>query len=345
MRLRMKRKGQHGAAIRISMRKYSAPLFLLLLFISACTQEPKKETSVETLPERIFSVPSFNADSAYSYVKTQVDFGPRVPLTKAHANCAEYLTAQLKKYADSVIVQTGIVTTFDGKKLNLKNIIAQFSPQQKRRVLLCAHWDTRPWADSDTARKSEPIDGANDGASGVAVLLEIARQLKQSKPAIGIDIIMLDAEDYGQPDDSPLERMQNSYALGSQYWAKNPHLPGYYAEYGILFDMVGAKNAVFAQERYSLQYAPSVVRKIWDTANQIGYSDYFPFREGGLVTDDHYYINTIANIPCIDIIQHDPTTRSGFGNYWHTRRDNMSIIDANTLKAVGQTVLQVIYSE
>lgn len=319
--------------------------FLIILFLFSCTQEKKKTETTETKPERIISVPSFNADSAYSYVKAQVDFGPRVPLTKAHANCAEYLTTQLKKYADSVIVQTGAVTTFDGKKLNLKNIIAQFSPQQKRRVLLFAHWDTRPWADSDTARKSEPIDGANDGASGVAVLLEIARQLKQIKPAIGIDIIMLDAEDYGQPDDSPLERMQDSYALGSQYWAKNPHVPGYYAEYGILLDMVGAKNAMFAQERYSLQYAPSVVRKVWDAANRIGYSDYFPFREGGGVLDDHYYINTIANIPTIDIIQFDPTTRSGFGSYWHTHADNMSIIDANTLNAVGQTVLQVIYSE
>jgi hypothetical protein len=244
-----------------------------------------------------------------------------------------------------MIVQKAMLATFDGKKIELKNIIAQFSPQQKRRVLLCAHWDTRPWSDQDSVRKDEPSDGASDGASGVAVLLEIARQLKQSKPTIGIDIIMLDLEDYGQPDDSPFEKKQDTYGLGTQYWAKNPHVPGYYAEYGILLDMVGAKNATFAREKYSLQYAPSVVAKIWDAANQIGYSDYFPFRDGGFVTDDHYYINTIINIPTVDIIQFDSSTRSGFGSYWHTHADNISIIDANTLKAVGQTLLQVIYSE
>ena len=319
--------------------------FILLLFLFSCTHEPKKETPVETKPERVIVVPTFNADTAYACVKDQVDFGPRIPLTKAHADCEKYLTAQLSKYADGVIVQKGIVTTFDEKKIECKNIIAQFNPQQKRRVLLCAHWDTRPWSDSDTARKNEPFDGASDGASGVAVLMEIARHLKESKPAIGIDIIMLDMEDYGQPNEGPMQRKEDTYALGTQYWAKNPHVPNYYAEYGILLDMVGAKSATFLQERYSMHYAASVVTKVWNTANQIGYSDYFFFRDGGYVTDDHYYINTIANIPCIDIIQQDSATKSGFGSYHHTHADNMSIIDANTLKAVGQTLLQVIYSE
>ena len=317
----------------------------MLLFLFSCTHEKKEKVPSEAKPERIINVPSFNSDSAYTFVKTQIDFGPRVPLTKAHAACAEFLISKLNQSADSVIVQKGIVTTFDEKKLEMKNIIAQFSPQQKRRVLLCAHWDTRPWADQDTVRKDEPGDGASDGASGVAVLLEIARQLKQSKPAIGIDIIMLDAEDYGQPDNSPYQRKENSYALGTQYWAKNPHVQNYYAEYGILLDMVGAKNATFNRERFSMQYASSVLTKVWNMANQIGYSDYFLFRDGGQITDDHYYINTIANIPCIDIIQNDPSTHSGFGSYWHTHQDNMSVIDANTLKAVGQTLLQVIYSE
>jgi Zn-dependent M28 family amino/carboxypeptidase len=215
---------------------------------------------------------------------------------------------------------------------------------------LCAHWDTRPWSDSDTIRKGEPNDGASDGASGVGVLLEVARQLKQSKSAIGIDIIMLDMEDYGQPSDSPFQKQEDTYGLGTQYWAKNLHVPNYNAEYGILLDMVGAKNAVFAQEGYSLHFAPSVVQKVWNTANQIGFSDYFPVRDGeylkgGYVTDDHYYVNTLANIPCIDIIQSDLTTKSGFGSYHHTHADNMDIIDKNTLKAVGQTLLQVIYSE
>lgn len=318
---------------------------IFVLFLFSCTQEKKKETAVEIKPEHAAVVPQFNADSAYAYVKTQVDFGPRVPLSKAHADCEEYLVTELKKYADSAIVQKGTVSTFDNKKIECRNIIAQFNPQQKRRVLLCAHWDTRPWSDADTIRRDEASDGASDGASGVGVLLEIARQLKQSKPAIGIDIIMLDMEDYGQPEDSRFPKQENTYGLGTQYWANNLHVPNYYAEYGILLDMVGAKNAVFARERYSLEFASSAVAKVWNTANQIGYSDYFPFRDGGYITDDHYYINTVANIPCIDIIQHDPTTRSGFGSYHHTHADNMSIIDKNTLKAVGQTLLQVVYSE
>jgi hypothetical protein len=320
-------------------------VFALLLFLVSCTPEPKKEIPAETKPEHVINVPAFSADSAYTYVKAQVDFGPRVPLTKAHADCAEYLVTQLKQYADSVILQNGMVATFDNKNMPCKNIIAQFNPQQKRRVLLCAHWDTRPWSDSDTIRKDEPNDGASDGASGVGVLLELARQLKQSKPAIGIDIIMLDMEDYGEPNDSPYERKQDTYGLGTQYWAKNPHVQSYYAEYGILLDMVGARNATFSRERYSLEFASSVVTKVWNMANQIGYSDYFLYRDGGYVTDDHYYINTIANIPCIDLIQLDLTTKSGFGSYHHTHADNMSIIDKNTLKAVGQTLLHVIYSE
>ena len=322
--------------------------FVVLLFLFSCTREPKKDVSVETQPaqpERVTAVPVFNSDSAYAYVKTQVDFGPRVPLTKAHAQCAEYLINELTKYADSVIVQKGIVITFDNKKIECKNIIAQFLPQQKRRVLLCAHWDTRPWSDSDTQRKDEPNDGASDGASGVGVLLEVARQLKQNKPGIGIDIIMLDMEDYGQPDDTPFEKKEDTYGLGSQYWAKNPHVPNYNAEYGILLDMVGATNATFSRERYSLHFASGIVSKVWNTANQIGYSGYFPYSEGGAIMDDHYYINTIAKIPCIDIIQHDMTTRSGFGSYHHTHADNMNIIDRNTLKAVGQTLLEVVYSE
>lgn len=316
-----------------------------MLFLFSCTSEKKKETPAENKPEHVAVVPVFNADSAYAFTKAQVDFGPRVPLSKAHANCEEYLVTQLKKYADSVIVQKGILNTFDNKKIECKNIIAQFNPQQKRRVLLCAHWDTRPWSDSDTIRKDEPSDGASDGASGVAVLLEVARQLEQSKTSIGIDIIMLDMEDYGQPNDSPFPKQENTYGLGTQYWANNLHIPNYNAEYGILLDMVGAKDATFSRERYSLEYASSVVSKVWNAANQIGYSDYFPFRDGGYVTDDHYYINTIANIPCIDIIQFDLTTKSGFGSYHHTHADNMSIIDKNTLKAVGQTLLQVVYSE
>ncbi len=321
--------------------------FSFLIFFSSCEcNKPKPSTTEEKPKGTGLAVPDFNADSAYAFTAEQVAFGPRVPGTAAHVRCGDYMVAKMKSYGFDVIVQEGGVRTFDHKNLTAKNIIAQYNPQSKQRILLCTHWDSRPFADQDSVRKKEPIDAACDGASGVAVLMELARNLQNSKLPMGIDIIFLDVEDWGQPDDSDFPPMKDSYALGTQYWAKNPHVPGYFASYGILLDMVGAKGAKFYQERYSLEYAPYVVKKVWDAANRIGYSDYFVYTTGNPVTDDHYYINTMANIPTIDIIHYDPFSRSRtFGDYWHTHNDNMSIIDRNTLKAVGQTLLEVLFND
>ena len=211
-------------------------LVLLSLCLIACTSEPKTKT--RTVPTKTVEVPVFDEDSAYDFIAKQVAFGPRVPNTTGHIACADYLIETLKSYCDTVIVQEAQLTAFDGNVLNSKNIIASFKPKRAKRIMLCAHWDTRPFADQDGERQAEAIDGANDGGSGVGVLLEIARQFSIKKPDIGVDIILFDSEDYGQPSNSNYPRMEHSYCLGSQYWATHLHKSNYFAKYGILLDMV-----------------------------------------------------------------------------------------------------------
>lgn len=328
--------------------KKTLPILVALLFILIqCKTDPSStNTNTETTSNnelKLNNAPNFNEDSAYIYVKNQVAFGPRVPNTEAHNKTRKWLVSFLNQYADTVIEQHADLKAFDGNILKSTNIIASFNPQASDRILLSAHWDTRPFADQDKENIKEPITGANDGASGVAVLLEIARQIKTKGIDKGIDIILFDAEDYGQPNFSTDDYMPNSYCLGSQYWAKNLHTPNYKAEFGILLDMVGAPNAVFTMEGTSVNFANDYLHKVWKVAHAIGYSSYFSYKETPPITDDHLYINQIAKIPTIDIIQYDATTQSGFGWYWHTHKDNMDAIDKNTLKAVGQTVLQTIY--
>ncbi len=321
---------------------------VLLVAITGCqTQEenkntadnsPKKEVKATILP------PAFDADSAYQFVADQVNFGPRVPNTEAHKATAEYLKSQFIRFGAEVTVQAAVVTAFDGTKLNMQNIIGSYLPEKNKRVLLMSHWDSRPFADQDDTDKNKAIDGANDGASGVGILLEVARQLNIKNPEVGVDIIFFDAEDYGQPQGTPNPK-QATWCLGSQYWANNLHQPNYKAEYGILLDMVGAQNAVFTQEAISMYYAPAVVEKVWNVAAELGYSNYFPFRETAHVgEDDHLYVNRITKIPSIDIIQYDAAT-GAFAPHWHTHDDNMNVIDKNTLKAVGQVVLATVLNE
>lgn len=318
-------------------------LFLPVLFFSCNRKADKVQSPPVTVQEKPkVVVPDFNADSAYAYVKAQCDFGPRVPNTTAHVKCGDYLIAQLKKWCDTVYVQAGIVTAYDKTKIRFRNIIGSINPQAKNRVLLFAHWDTRPWADQDTVNKDKPNLGADDGASGVGTLIELARLMNGKKPAIGVDIAFFDAEDWGKEGGG--EGSTDSYSLGTQYWTKNLHVPGYSASYGILLDMTGAKNAQFRWEGTSREYAGFVIEKVWSTAGELGYGRFFLSQDGGWVVDDHVYVNRI-NIPSIDIIHSDPTTRSGFARHWHTHADNMEVIDRETLKAVGQTLATVIYRE
>lgn len=316
-------------------------LFLLLVLLWACGPQQTVQQPPAPSPVKVIA-PSFNADSAYEYIRQQVAFGPRVPNSKEHVACAQYLFDKLKASTPNVVEQKGVVTTYDDVRLNIRNYIASFNPDKKNRVLLFAHWDTRPWADQDSDREREPIDGADDGASGVGVLLEIARQLSAKAPAIGVDIAFFDAEDWGAKGGGP--ESEDSYALGTQYWTRQPHIANYTANYGILLDMVGARNAQFRLEGFSSEQALYVVDKIWKSAAALGYSNYFLLEQGGYVTDDHVYVIRYG-IPSIDIINSDKTTRSGFAPHWHTHQDSLSIIDPLTLKAVGQTLLEVIYNE
>ncbi len=314
-------------------------LVIITLTIACNNAEDKVSSKVirRDLPE--IATPSFNQDSAYIYINAQVDIGPRVPNTPGQDSCAKFLINKLRSFNLEVSTQEGQVTGYDGIKLKFINITASSNPEALNRVLLCAHWDTRPIADGDIVRQNEPIPGANDGASGTGILLEIGRQLGATPPNIGVDIVLFDVEDHGRTN------VNNSYCLGSQYWSKAALRKGYYPKFGILLDMVGAKDAQFYMEGYSMKFAPHIVKKVWKTAANLGYSNYFIFKQTPHITDDHLYVNTLANIPCINIIQHDPLTPTKFGSYWHTHNDNMDIIDRATLKAVGQTVLEIIYSE
>ncbi len=327
-----------------SFRRMTTFLFpSILFFLFSCGNQPKQsqQQGSDNKPQTpLVLSPDFNADSAYYLVKTQVDFGPRVNNTDAHKKCGDWIVNELKRSGAEVIEQKTIIP-FEGKKLDVRNIIGSYNIKATKRILLCAHWDSRPIADKDVVDKDKPILGANDGASGVGVLLEIASVLKVHplSPSLGIDIVFFDAEDLG--NDKP-----NTYCLGSQYWSTHLHVPNYRAEYGILLDMVGGSNPIFAWEQNSTESAKPVVEKIWGIAQKLNYSNYFVYYQYGGIDDDHYYVISNAGIPTVDIIDFNPMkTPASFPDHHHTHRDNMGVIDRNTLKAVGQTVLGVIYSE
>jgi Zn-dependent M28 family amino/carboxypeptidase len=307
----------------------------------SCKQSPRANNIAE------IKVPAFNADSAYSYTEKQVTFGPRVPNTPAHDSCGVYLAGELRRFGAAVVEQQATLYLSDNSPIAVKNIIGSFQTENKSRILLCAHWDSRPYADHDPDSKNwhTPIDGANDGAGASAVLLEIARQVSITQPAVGLDIIFFDAEDWGEPDFPAANKHYGNWCMGSEYWAKNPHVPNYTARYGILLDMVSGANALFLKENISTQQAPHVVKKVWEAAQAAGYDSYFPNRAGGYIEDDHIRVMKYRKIPCIDIIHYDPNSESGFAPYWHTLDDTMKNVDKNTLQAVGQTVLQVLYKE
>jgi Zn-dependent M28 family amino/carboxypeptidase len=319
--------------------------FLIASFIFAsCNNEPKatanRQPPIANSQATYKQIsPIFNADSAFYFTQKQVDFGPRVTNSPEHKKCGDWIVSEFKKYVDNVIEQKAQVSNFEGKKLNIRNIIAEINPSASNRILICAHWDSRPYADEDPnpANHNRPILAADDAASGVAVMIEMARVIKQQKLNIGIDFICFDAEDWGKS-----EHGENSYCLGSQYWGANRHTPNYKANYGILMDMVGGINAHFGMEGLSMRYAEDVVKNVWNMANQLGYSNTFVYIQQGGITDDHKYVTTLTGIPTIDIINY---TDKGFAPHWHTVNDNMSIIDKNTLKAVGQTLLEVIYTQ
>ncbi len=329
-------------------------LIAVALLLASCGEKQPDNTNTNTeKPKKTVVVPQFNADSAYHYVAKQTSFGPRVPETQAHAACAEWLAATLGENADTVIVQDFRARLFNGKGIDGQNIVGVFHPNAKKRIVLCAHWDSRPFADHDpdAANSRKPIDGANDGASGVGVLLECARQFKlhELPENLGIDIVFFDLEDYG-PHQDEAEKYHddrvNFWALGSQHWSKTPHVYGYKAYYGILLDMVGGPNPSFPKEYYSQGYAAWVSNKVWRKAFDLGYRPQFSNELGTMISDDHLPMNQIAGIPTIDIIDLQPNSvNECFPDVWHTVNDNLENIDKTTLGMVGDVLLHVIYEE
>ena len=324
---------------------YKYFLFAIVLsFLSACSFASHSEkTKQDDTIVRV--VPTFNPDSAYQYVKAQCDFGPRVPGTEAHTACLQYFVEQFSRFgADTVIVQEGESMIYDGTKMPIRNVVVSYGLGKPNRVMICAHWDSRPFADNDINpdNRRKAIIGANDGASGVGVMMELARQLGQKNAAIGVDLILFDLEDWGAPDWEQSKLSDGGWALGSKYWASRPHIPGYQAQFAILLDMVGAQGAQFYREYFSDQYASWVVDRVWNKAADLGLGHVFVNQRGGGVTDDHINVNR-AGVPCIDIIQFQTDTETGFGDYWHTHNDDMRNIDPLTLDAVGRVLMEIIY--
>lgn len=310
---------------------------ILLPSCSGCGESEKDSTETADTRRIQKPYPAISADSAYSYIEKQVSFGPRIPGTASHKKCADWLYAELARFCDTVYYQKGSATTADGKKIPVYNLIGSFKPAAAQRMLLGSHWDSRPWADNDTVRTTEPIDAANDGASGVGVLLDLARVLSANKPPVGVDIIFFDAEDLGKSE------VENSFCLGSQYWSATPHIPGYKAQFGVLLDMVGGKDAQFFYENYSYEMAGWVMSHVWGIASEAGFGARFiPTRIGGII-DDHVYVTRGRGIPMIDIIQHDPV-KGSFAHYWHTHADNMNSVDKTTLGIVGTVMSALVFN-
>lgn len=294
------------------------------------------------------AIPQFAADSAYAHVGRQLSFGPRVPGSAGHARCVDYIVSSLRRYgADTVYIQQGAAWLADGKQVPVRNILASFNAAAPTRVLIAAHYDTRPWADEDpdASKHSSPIPGANDGGSGVGVALELARLLGAQAPQVGVDFFFTDVEDSGSHDEEESDPMtSSSWCKGAQYWAANPSFPTpYQPVYGILLDMVGGRDAKFCREYLSERLAPQLNARVWAIAQRLGV-DRFVNQVQGAVTDDHLYINLLG-IPAIDIIECANPATGSFPPYWHTMADDLSNISSSTLGDVGKVVTAVIYME
>ncbi len=309
--------------------------FAMLLL--ACGKSKAADSEAKEAAAPAVEAAAFDADSAYSYVERQVAFGPRVPGSEAHRHAGEWLASELRRHGAEVTLQRADLTAFDGTRLPALNILGRINPEAPDRVLLLAHWDCRPWADQDPdpAKRQLPVDGANDGASGVGVILEIARQLKLSGSTKGVDILFVDAEDWGAEND------EDSWALGTRYFVKNPPVEDFNPQQAILLDMVGGRDAMFYREYFSQQSAPALTDAIWATAAALGHDDRFRNSLGGAVTDDHIHLLE-AGIPTTDIIEFHPEREQGFNPRWHTSHDNMEGIDRETLRIVGETVATFI---
>lgn len=327
------------------MTQYPRFFILLLIICATAFYNCKTDTSKPIPSEPVVEVkiPRFDENKAYEYVEKQVAFGPRVPNTEAHRKAKDWMVETMESLGADVIEQDFEDAAYTGEVLKGTNIIAQYNPKNPNRVLLCAHWDSRFISDHDPdeSKHDLPVLGADDGGSGVGVLMEIGRQLQQNPISLGVDIVFFDLEDQGESQGEDY----TSWCLGSQHWSKNLHKSGYDAKYGILLDMVGKANARFTMEEISMKYAPSLMRSVWNLGRGMGYPSYFVKEETRLVIDDHLFVNQLAKIPTINIINRPEGSETGFHECWHTQCDNMTAINKVTLRAVGQTVLATIYRD
>lgn len=326
-------------------RKISVSLLGLCLGLSlliSCKNESKTEpTKEEKAPAISLKVPSFNRDSAFHYVEKQIAFGPRRPNTDPHIQCKDWLVAHFKQLGLTTQVQEFDAKAYFGEQMKGYNIIAQYKPKEEKRIVISAHWDTRFKAekDQDPNKKDQPIPGADDGGSGVAAIMEIARILSTDDIPLGVDFILFDLEDQGENGNNDIR----SWCLGSQYWSQNPHISKF--KFGINLDMIASKGAQFKKEGFSRRYAPGVVNKVWTWAKRLGYSNHFSNANGPPITDDHYFVNQAGIGPMINIIYTTNEFGGTFGAHWHTHDDDLDNIDKNVLKAVGQVVTNVLYKE
>lgn len=315
-------------------------LFILIGFSTACKKD--KPTKSNTTVKPTVKVPAFDGGGAYDYVAKQVAFGPRVPGTATHVACKDWLVSEFESLGATTQIQEFKANFFEVKNAASYNIIASINPKARKRVLIAAHWDSRLVADKDDKDQKKPIDGADDGGSGVGVILQLAKTIKDNPINMGVDFILFDAEDNGQEGESFEE---TSWCQGSKYWSLQKHDKNYRADFGILLDMVGAKNARFPLEGISRHFAKNLQDKIWTLAGRMGYGDLFQKVPHGQITDDHYFVNQ-TGIKMVDIINL-PGAPGGeedsFGHYHHTHEDNMDNIDKEVLRKVGQVVTAVLY--
>ncbi len=309
---------------------------LLILLLVSC-ENRRPQTSPQPTPKSqtiSVSVPTFDREQAFRYLLSQTDFGPRNAGSKGHQDCLKFLKEEMNKYADVVTLQEFSHTLSSGERFQLTNVISSFNLKATDRILLTAHWDTRPWADEDRnpANRNKPILGANDGASGIAVLLEIARQVKRQPPSIGVDMIFFDGEDLGKHGDA------EHYSTGSKYFARNKP-EGFNPRFGINIDMIGDKELEITREPNSMEYAPDVVNLIFSTARLLNVYQ-FVDREGRQTYDDHIPLNE-AKIRTADLIDFDYPDSSN--RYWHTLEDTPDKCSASSLEAVGVVLLNIVY--
>jgi glutaminyl-peptide cyclotransferase len=310
------------------MMQRALPLMMFVLAGCPSAGQDTSSTDSTVVVERV--APKISGDSAYQHIRTQTAFGPRVPNTEGHRNQLAWMLEYLRERADTVTVQSWTHTTKKGTELQLSNVFARFNPDAPDRILLVAHWDTRPTADEDpdAGKRSQPISGANDGASGTALLLEMANVMARSKPSIGVDLLFVDGEDYASGD----------MYLGAKFFAANLP-PSYRPLYGILVDMIADANPRYPVEANSKELAGEVVDRVWRTAEELGYGQYFRRSSQGAIEDDHMPLNH-AGIRTIDIIDFE----YGSGNeFWHTTQDVLENTSPRGLEVVGSVLLELIY--